>query len=124
MDIELATKGILDSRQKVGAMLKAKVLDPDGLSLEMGRMNIYAAYVSDELGKIAAEREETKAALYLDLLKSGKSATGADNYSRAEVAHLTSQERILELLYQSTNNTVGVIQSRLKAYVNEARSQQ
>lgn len=123
MDIETATRGVLDARRKAGEILSRKRLDPVALAEQMDRMSLYNTYVGDELGRVSDERENKRAHHYLNGLKQGMSATAAENHARALVAELTGTEKKLKLLHSDVWEYASKIQSRLRGWEQE-RSRQ
>jgi hypothetical protein len=97
--------------------------DPVTLSDLGNKLATYNAYLGDHLGEVESKRETEKSKIYLEALKSGTATTGADNWSRAQVAELTGQARRLAIMHKDANVQISMIQSRLRVLENQMRNQ-
>lgn len=124
MDLDTATTGILDAREKLGNLLASNHPDPMQIGDQMNRMALYLTYVGDHLGELEEERETLKGQEFMKCLKEGKSANQADMLSRAEVAHLTGQIAKVKYLHKDGWEYTSRAQSKLRQYEQQARNSQ
>jgi hypothetical protein len=123
MDIETATRGILDARERLGKLLASNHPDPQQIGDQMNRMALYLTYVGDHLGQLEEQRETNKAREFMRFLKEGKSANQADTLSRTAVAFLTGQIARVKYLHKDGWEYTSRAQSKLRQYENQSRNQ-
>jgi len=96
---------------------------PDKLSDVGVSLALHNAYLGEHLGSYKADREVLRGQTYIELIKAEKSATQAENTSRAKTSELQGQILRLDLLHKDVNTLINMIQSRLKVLAEEGRGQ-
>lgn len=121
MDLEKATKGMLDARAKLRS--SEGVNNPVFMSKQMSRLANYTGALEEHLGDLEKQYEDVRSATYMTELGKGVSATAAENVSRAQTAELNGDIKKLTRLTGSSWKIVGTVQSRYNHIEKEIAGQ-
>lgn len=122
MDLEVATKGMMDAREALRST--RGVTDPFYISEQMQRLTQYTGAVEETLAEKEEELEVLEMNKFIHYTKTeGKSVNQAEILSKQEVGELKGEIAKLKRYVNSSWQIIGVAQSRFNHLAAASKTQ-
>lgn len=120
MDLEQATKGLLDARNQLRT--KKGVSNPFVISEQMMRLTQYTSAVEEHLAVYEEELEIAEMQEFNNQLAQGKSVNMSETLAKQKVGSLKGKIANLKRLVNSSWSVIGVCQSRYNHLQTEEKT--
>lgn len=110
MDLQVATKGMLDAREKLRS--RDGVVNPTFISEQMQRLAQFTGAVEEHLAELEEQIEVNEMQHFNDWRTDGKSVNQAETLAKQEVSNIKGNIAKLKRYVNSSWAIIGVAQSR------------